>query len=233
MTASAIASSRRGYLSQAELETFADIVVTDPTEADDQISQAEEIIDGWVGFQQKFMPQKYEGRCSLGGGSTTLYLDSEQLDVFEIDYFKGCEIEIIGGTGVGQRRRITASTKEDGKITVQNAWDTNPDTSSFYSIYQLGKFPRPCDVRYYTQSTPYQYYKQIPEAVKRAVAAQVEYMIKMGADYFSSDKSHKQSETISKYSYTNAPGGSGLSAMIAPKAKILLQGIINRTGRIA
>lgn len=220
-------------MSQAELETFADIVVTDATEADDQISQAEEIIDSYVGFQTKFMREIISGRCASAGTSTAIYLQATQQSVYQNDYFVLCEVEIIGGTGAGQRRKVTASDYATGKLTVDSAWSTTPDTTSFYRVYQLGKFPRPQDVHYYTDSTPYQYYKSIPEAVKRAVAAQVEYMVNMGDDFFRTDKAQKTSETISRYSYTKGDGGSGVVSLIAPKAKSLLSEVLNRVGEIA
>ena len=229
---SAVPTSRRGYLSRAELAQFADITITDETEADDRISQAEEIIDTYVGFQNKFITIPVKGRCAAAGGSTTLYLKALDRDVLENDYFVGCEVEIVGGTGAGQRRRVTGSVKTSGLITVADAWTTNPDTTSFYSIYQLGKFPRHCDMTYYTDEVPYQYYRSIPEAVKRAVAAQVEYLVQMGDDYFSTDKSQKQSESIGAYSYSNGTNGTPLHRMIAPKAKLLLHGLINRVGEI-
>lgn len=226
-------SSRRGYLSQAELKQYANILINDTDEADDVISQAEEIIDSYVGYQQSFFQGAVNGRCASAGGASTLYLDSDQQSVYQKDYFKGCEIEILGGTGTGQRRRISASDYADGKITVADAWDTTPDTTSFYRIYQLGKFPRREDVTYYTDSTPYQYYKQIPEAVKRATAAQVEFFKEMGTGYFASDKSSKDSERIMSYSYTRAKGqGSEISRMIAPKAKAILKAVRNRVGEI-
>lgn len=230
MTASAIASSRRGYLSQADLEIFADIVITDATEADDQISQAEEIIDSYVGFQDQFMPGQVTGRCASAGGSSTLYLTADQQNVYQNDYFILCEVEIIGGTGAGQRRKVTASDYATGKLTVDSVWSTAPDTTSFYRVYQLGRFPRREDVHYYTDTVPYQYYKSIPEAVKRAVAAQVEYLINMGDDFFNTDKSQKTSESIASYSYTNANGEAPLSRLIAPKAKMLLKAVKNRLG---
>lgn len=223
-------TSRRGYLSEDELEQFADISVTDAAEGADRISQAEEIIDAYVGFQPKFFVGAVKGRCSSAGGSNYLYLDSDQHSVYQNDYFKGMEVEIIGGTGEGQRRRISESAYASGKITVADNWDTNPDTTSFYKIYQLGKFPRPQDVTYYTDSTPYQYYKSIPEVIKRAVAAQVEFLVNMGDAYFATDETRKTAESISKYSYSKETGEGLSSRLIAPKAKILLKNIRNRVG---
>lgn len=226
-------TSRRGYLSQAELQQYADITITDTAEADDRINQAEEMIDAYVGFQDKALREEITGRCVSVGGSNFLYLDRDQLNVYQNDYFKLCEVEILGGTGEGQRRKITTSDYASGKITVDSNWVTTPDTTSFFRIYQLGKFPTIQDLKYYTDSTPYQYYKQIPEAVKRAVAAQIEFVINMGDAYFSSDKTIKQSEHLSTYSYTLAEGQRGINRLIAPKAKLLLTQVRNRVGAIA
>jgi len=223
-------TSRRGYLSRAELVQFANITINDENEADDQISQAEEIIDGYVGHQNKFLVGSIKGRSSSAGGNTTFYLDTDQLNVFQKNYFKGMEVEILGGTGEGQRRRITASEYASGKITVSDAWDTNPAIGSFFKIYQLGKFPRVQDVNYYSNTDPEQYYKQIPEAVKRAVSAQVEFVIQMTEAFFNTDKSEKESEKISTYAYKKASGQAIGNKIIAPKAKNLLRGIRNRTG---
>lgn len=222
-------TSRRGYLSQGELEQFANITITDTSEADDKISQAEEMIDAYVGAQNKYMTESIKGVCAAVA-STTFTLESTQQNVYDIDYFKLCEVEILGGTGAGQRRKITGSTKA-GVCTIDTAWTTTPTTSSFYKISQIGKFPRQCDVESYTTSAGVStYYKAIPEAIKRAVAAQVEYFIEMGDSFFAGDKSELESESIGDYSYTKGQGVGSVSKLISPKAKIILKGIFNRTG---
>lgn len=231
---STVPTSRRCYLSQAELVQYADITITDTTEADDQISQAEEMIDAYVGPQNKFYKTTL-ARKATAGGSSSITLQLEDQNVYDADFFKWCEIELIGGTGAGQRRTITASTYA-GVLTVQSAWTTPPDATSFYKIYQLGKFPRYEDVMYYAEVAPYTYYKSIPEAVKRAVAAQVEFMITMGASFFNTDKADKDSERIGDYAYSRSGGGNnvggGIVRLISPKAKAALRGIMNRTGEI-
>lgn len=222
-------TSRRGYLSQSELEQLANITITDATEADDQISQAEELIDGYVGPQPKYMENDVVGKASAGG-ATSITLETSQQNTYDVDYFKLCDVEIIGGTGVGQRRKCTASTKA-GVLTVET-WTTTPDSTSVYRITQVGKFPRTCDVETYTDGSVTTYYKVIPEAIKRAVAAQIEYMIEMGEAFFSGDKPDMQSESIGDYSYTKGDGISSMSKLIAPKVKVLLRGIYKRTGQI-
>lgn len=221
-------TSRRGYLSQSELEQLANITITAPTAADDRIGQAEEMIDAFVGPQDKYMQENITGLVAAAGANT-LTLESSQQNNYDIDYFKLCEVEIIGGTGAGQRRKITGSTKA-GVLTVDSNWTTSLDTTSFYKIYQLGKFPRVEDVETYTNGSNTTYYKTIPEAIKRAVAAQVEYIIEMGDSFFAGDKSQMTSESIGDYSYSKQAGS--MYHLISQKAKLLLKGIINRTGQI-
>lgn len=223
-------SSRRGYLSVSELNQFIDGSLADNDTIQDLISQAEEYIDSYAGFQDKFYKSTLTALAASGGAST-LTLNSDHQNTYNQDYFKGCEVEIIGGTGAGQRRTISGSTKA-GLVTVQDAWTTAPDSTSFYKIYQLGKFPRSQDVHFDGISGADRYYKSIPEAVKRATAAQYEYMTEMGESFFETDQSEKQSESIGDYSYSNAQGANGKNKLIAPKAKIYLRGIRNITGTI-
>lgn len=224
-------SSKRGYLTIDELEQFADVTVSDNDEAEDQISMAEEIIDEFVGPQNQFIEYIKEGLVSAVNSSTIFTLENLDQEQMDIDYLKGCWVEIIGGSGAGQLRKIISQTKE-GVITVEEAFSTTLDTTSYYKIWQLGKFPRNGDVFFDSRHTPSKYYKSIPEKVKRATAAQVEYMINMGSAFFASDKINKESERLGDYSYSKGAGTSGTDQIIAPKAKLLLRGIINRKGAI-
>lgn len=224
-------ASRRRYLSEDELEEYADITVTDSAEGFDRISMAEELVDAYVGFQPKFLDYVIDGMISVGG-SDGFTLEDIHINTFDVDYLKGCEIEILGGPGVGERHIITGQTHE-GVITVDTSFTTPLTTASFYRIYQLGKFPRKCDVTSYSRTSPTTYYKQIPENIKRATAAQVQYMIDMGDSFFSTDKSEFTGESIGDYSYTKSGGnGKTIDQLIAPKAKEYLRGIRNRKGVI-
>lgn len=226
-------ASRRGYLSQAELAEYADITITNTTEADDQISMAEELIDEYVGFQDKFIDYEIRGLIS-SGGTNSLTMESTHQNNMQLNYLRGCWFEIIGGSGEGLRRKITTQTYA-GVLTLESALTTSADTTSYYRIWQLGKFPRFCDTQFDSAHSTQQYYKSIPEKVRRATAAQVEYMINMGATFFSSDKLNMKSERIGDYMYDRGDSGGGaigVASLIAPKAKILLKGIMNRTGQI-
>lgn len=219
-------ASKRNYLTIEELEEFADITVTDDTEAEDQITQAEELIDDYVGFQDKAVGTEYHGLASAGS-ATSLTLQTDQQNVYEKDYFKYCMVEIIGGSGVGERHMCTGSTKA-GVLSLET-FNTVLNDTSYYRIFQLGKFPRLEDCHFDSQNTN-TWYKFIPEKLKRAVAAQVEYRINMGDSFFNTNKSNIKSESIGDYSYSKE--NSGINGLIAPKAKMLLRGIRNIVGEI-
>lgn len=209
---------------------MADITVNDETEADDRISQAEELIDAYVGPQLKAFSETLTGMATAGG-STSITLQTKHQNIYDVDYFKLCEVEIIGGTGEGQRKKCIASTKA-GVLTVDSAWSTTPSTDSFYKIYQLGKFPRFKDMTFYTEGSTSKYFKSIPEAIKRAVSAQIAFAIEKGDDYMAGDEVDKIEERIGDYAYVKAQGAGGVAKFIAPKAKLLLRGYINRVGQI-
>lgn len=219
-------ASNRNYVSTSEVDTYTDsaFVCTD-----EMINKAEEIIDGYVGYQEKFYDYELIGLAG-GGGSNSITLQAKELNIHEQDFFKYCCVEIVSGVGAGQRRVVSGSTKA-GVLTVQSNWSTAPTAGSYYKIYQLGKFPRIEDVSYYSDTSPYVFLKSIPEAVKRATAAQVEYMQTMGAAFFSGDKSSKESESIGDYSYSKGKGSTAsVNVMVAPKAIEYLSGITNRMG---
>ena len=228
---SGASTSRRGYLSQLELKQFANITIQDSDEADDVISQAEEMIDAYVGYVRGHMREEVKGLVAEAINSTSFRIQTDQQNVYEQDYFVMCEVEIVGGTGAGQRRKVSASTKA-GVITVADAFTTNPSTDSFYRIYQLGKFPRQEDVTHYNQNSVSRYFKSIPEEIKRATAFQVEFIKEMGDAFFNTDKTEMQSESIGDYSYTKSTGASGASRLISPRAQKILRGFVVRTGTI-
>lgn len=218
-------SSKRGYITAAQVN---DEYGFTPTDA--QLNRAEEIIDDYVGFQDKYISWDIKGLLAAGG-SNNVTLEQIHQNNMELNYLRGCWMEIVGGTGEGQSRKITGQTLA-GVVTLESSFTTPLDATSFYRIYQLGKFPRDCeDVVFDGLHTPNQYYKNIPQLVRQAVAAQVNFINEMGDEFFNTDKADKQSESIGDYSYTKGQkAATGRYALVAPTAKALLRGIINRTG---
>jgi hypothetical protein len=224
-------ASKRQYLSQSELAEYADITITDSSEADDRITQAEELIDSYVGYQCKAVEEVIEGRVASATTTTFTLEASRHQNAYQGNFFLYCEVEIMGGTGSGQRRTITASTYA-GVLTVDSSWSTTPNSTSYYRIYQLGKFPREKESFFDGNVSPQVYVKSIPEAIRRATAAQVQFMITMGDNFFAGNSSTFDSERIGNYEYgRGGGGGSGdIAPLIAPKAKMLLRGYVNRKG---
>lgn len=225
---SAQPTSRRGYVSKEELAEYTGAVLN--TLSDELLGKAEEIIDGFVGFHKRFLANPLNGKVASATGKNVT-LESIHQNTFQNDYFTYCEIEIVGGTGKGQRRKIVSSTIA-GVVVVDVDWTTPLDATSYYNIYQLGKFPRDCDFVFDNRNIPNSYYKNIPEAIKRATCAQYEYMVELGTNFFAGALDNKASETIGDYSYTNAKGEMNVNNMVSNKVKILLAGYTKRTGRI-
>jgi hypothetical protein len=217
-------ASKRGYITAAQVNESYGFTPTDA-----QINQAEEIIDDYVGFQDKFLDYEIRGLLAAGG-QNNFTLEAQHQNNMQLNYLRGCWIEIIGGTGEGELQRISKQGL-NGVITVEAGFTTTLDTTSYYKIYQLGKFPRQCDVEFDGIHQPQQYYKAIPQALRQAVAAQVHFINEMGDAFFATDKNQLNSETIGDYSYTKGSTASvGRYALVAPAAKGLLRGLVNRAG---
>ncbi len=229
----------RNYLTTDELEIRLGITIAAEDEDDylQKIGLAEQQIDAYVGYQERFLRTEYKGEVSGATGNTIFDQGAgSQLGAVD-DYFAAMVVEVIGGTGAGQARRITGSSREDQSIDFEGGV-FNPALSgtSAFKIYQLGKFPRRKDASQNRAGTIW--YKSIPEAVKAAVAAQVEFIVAQGADYFTGDKSDYNAERIGNYSYQKGGSNQGSVAssvvkLMGPKAKALLNGIRNITGKLS
>jgi hypothetical protein len=248
--------SRRQYIDTTYLTSYLgnQTLSGDFPSADGLIDMAEQMVDGYVGPQRKwfqldssfiagvFTPPDYEpetpvvkelrGRITQAISPTQYMIETWQQRAYQNDFFVMCNIDVIGGMGLGKSYLIAASTLS-GQITIKNVDGTDPtenvfDTTSVYRIYQLGKFPRDRDVFYNTFQNPTFYYKGIPEQVREATAAQAEFINSMGLDYFTSER--LTSEHIGSYSYGRAAHSIKDSTLIAPKAKFLLKGYMSRRG---
>jgi len=214
--------TKRGYITKEEVENYCDIAITDDDEAIERMELAEEIIDKYVGFQNAFM--RYERSGTATGGTTTTLTDtssSSQVNSITENILSYCILEIISGTNSGESRMII-SNDTSGVLTVHSAFSSAIDSTSVYRIYQLAKFPRGVDYKLIDNV----YYKYVPEQVKKATLAQIQYMIEMGDDFFISGVD-KSSENIDGYDYETVKG---TRREIAPKAREYLRGLVNRKG---
>ena len=88
--------------------------------------------DGTFGLAQNVI----RANTATAGGASTITLDASA--PADEGVFKNCNIIIVGGTGAGQARWITAYSAAR-VVTVDKIWDTNPDVTSKYVI--LGTCP--------------------------------------------------------------------------------------------
>lgn len=207
--------------------------VSGATEA--QVALAEELIDRYVGPQPKFMRHESNGRItSLLNSFKTIVDDgtSTNLGITNGQY-SGAVLEVVSGSAAGLRGIIESSDKDAKSITLRAALSTAPAVGDYFKIFQLAKFPRHQDM--YNSPDGLNYYRSIPEAVREAVIAQVEFIIAKGAAFFTGDNSDFQSESFLNYSYSRGSGSdaaNSITKLISPQARVLLRGIVNRTGRI-
>lgn len=226
----------RGYLTIAELNTLENLSISTADDAENatyraRISKAEAYIDQVAGYHTKARQHTYTDEAR-GGSTTTIQLSANDNGAYQrTNQLKGMVVEIVDGTGAGQTRAI-ASSATDGTATVETAFTTAPDATSFYSIYQMGKFPRAKDLRQNPEGT--RDVIIIPRQLKEAVAAQVVFITEMGDDYFDTDENALGSVRIGNFSQSRGGNGGGSVGTIAPRAKQLLSanGLINRTGTI-
>lgn len=228
-----LSTTLRNYLSIPDLQKLADITVTDNQEALRQLERAEAAIDDYVGWQDQDVQNDFRGMVSAVNNDTEIIDTNPASQLHVIDgYFARCVIEIIGGAGVGQVRYISTSSFDDRSVTVADAFDTPLDTTSFYRIYQLAKFPRAAKDVYSRQDGRF-FFKTVPEQVRKAVAAQIEFMIQQGDAFFVGNMADMQSEHIDNYSYAKANAGqSPIVSALAPRARTLLRGYKNSLGTL-
>lgn len=68
---------------------------------------------------------------AVSSNSITLDLFSESTDNFYKDFW----VEIVSGTGQGQKKYITNYVGSTMIATLNSSWTTNPDTNSVYALY--------------------------------------------------------------------------------------------------
>lgn len=205
-----------------------------------QVALAEEIIDAYVGVQDRHVRDESDGEVTSLLSGNVIIDESSRSDLnLNDDYYSRCVIEILSGEAAGELRQISSSNRATRSITYSGDAIADLAVGDIFRIYQLAKFPRQKDViTRSNDSGQSRYYKSIPRAVQDAVIAQVSYIQELGDDYFAGNDSDVSQESIGNYSYSrggaNGSGGSqtALIKMVAPQARALLKGIKNSTGRM-
>jgi hypothetical protein len=70
------------------------------------------------------------------GAASSITLDASASAT--TDFYKYQAVRIIGGTGVGQSRVVTAYNSTTKVATVAPNWTTNPDSTSIFEVFDLG-----------------------------------------------------------------------------------------------
>jgi hypothetical protein len=80
---------------------------------------------------------EHNGANASAGGASTITLRQDATGATNIASYNSAPIFIAQGTGAGQVRTITSYNPSTRVATVSPAWDTIPDTTSFYSIGRM------------------------------------------------------------------------------------------------
>lgn len=90
--------------------------------------------------RQQFFDNCLFGGASVGANSGTAQAGAASTITLAVganatnDYYLNKFVDITGGTGVGQRKKITAYDGTTKVATVDSVWATNPDATSTYTV---------------------------------------------------------------------------------------------------
>ncbi|KKL55592.1 hypothetical protein LCGC14_2253860 [marine sediment metagenome] len=240
-----MAFSQFNYLTSSGLAALIHTMsgVTDHDLAAGFITDAERMIDAYVGPSQKFYTD-LTGSISAAVTSSgltisaTIFGEGRRTNYWAAggNYLRIAGIPNSGNHPlVGEKRLIVGSASGDGAVTLASSFGTNLAAGTQFVISQESRFPRHVDSDPW--GTP-----RMPEQLAQAVAWQVEFGLQYGGEAFglgtdaivTGEDDAVQSRTYSSgYSETRIPGERrGLAAWIAPKARAILRDIMSVTGRM-
>ena len=234
-----MARSEFNYILPSELAAYIHTMsgVTDEALAAKFITDAERVIDAYVGGGPRFYPE-LTGNPSFTVASGVTTLPSSIFGSRRPNYWAkgGVYIEILNSadaSNIGARRLVVASSVES--VTLDTGFDTELTAAAQFVFIQDSQFPRLWDSN--ILGDPH-----MPQVLKLAVAAQVEYGIAYGSEAFGlGDSSIVDDESGNVQSRTYGSGYSesrdtrrteGLARWIAPRARVLLRALLNSTGAI-
>lgn len=233
-----MAKSIYQYLEPSELAPFVHTIssVTDEDTAAKFITDAERIIDAYVGPFPKFYPDMtLDLTATLSSGSTTL--STRTVGERRPNYWARGGVYVIVKDGpsalVGERRLVVGS--DDEQLTLVSGLSADlPSGSGKLILRQESRFPRACDVD--AQADPI-----MPYLLKQAVAWQVEYALHFGTEDFGLGDPGVVTQRDAELQSRSYGGGysesrdvsvapRGLGRLVAPKAAAVLSRLMNRTG---
>lgn len=240
---SAMPYSRFNYIGTsglaAEIPTMSG--VTDHALAAEFITDAERMIDVYVGPSQPFYSD-LTGTLDAALPSGQLTLSGSSFGNRRPNYWAvgGHYLTITDVPGaptsalIGTKRLIIASTS--GTVTLATGYSEDVPSGTAYYTHQESRFPRWNDSDPWGSPT-------LPDEVAKATAWQVEFGIAEGSESYGlgedsvvvgSDGAVVSRNYGSGYSESRATQGAGskagLAALIAPKARAILRSLMNSTG---
>lgn len=235
-----MAYSRFNYLGTSGLAELIPTMsgVTDHALAADFISDAEKMIDAYVGpFPKFYCDLTGTLDAQLASGATTVSGSSfgnRRPNYWAVGghYLVICDVPGSPTSAlIGTKRLIVASTS--GTVTLASGWTVAVPSGTSYYTTQESRFPRWCD------SDPWGTPK-LPDLLDQAVAWQVEYGIQFGSESYGlgdSSVATGDSELITNRSYGSgySEGRSvdarrGLAVWVAPKVRAIMRRLTNTTG---
>lgn len=241
-----MAYSSFNYISPTELPTYIHTMsgVTDEALAATFISDAERVIDAFIGPAPRFYADLTVQVAAVASGATTVV--STTFGSRRPNYWAqgGVYLEVLdvpdapASSLIGEKRLIVAS--QSGQVTVATAFGDAVPVNTLMMIHQESKFPRAWDSD--PLATP-----RLPEELKVAVAYQVEYGIHFGSEEFGlgdSNISTGEEDEIQSRTYGSGYSESkrspvamvdarmGIARWVAPKARMILRGLLQATGRL-
>jgi hypothetical protein len=195
------------------------------------ISDAERIVDAYVAHWPGMYPEQGVSLAApLLSGETTVQVSNMAGQLPNYWARGGHYLIVNDGDAVDQARLIVASN--GSTLTLASGFTADVSADARLSTEQRSLFPRYCDQD--VHGTP-----RLPEALARATAYQVEFGWEfgsaeegLGAPGAIAPLAGVTSRTYaSGYSESrNAEDSRGLAAYLSPKARNILQGLMNQTG---
>jgi hypothetical protein len=229
--------SELNYLRPSQLLDYVHSLasVTSEAQAVKHISDAERIVDAYVGKGPRY--HRVPLNVALVAPALSGATDLETNQSGDPNYWAqgGAYVvlrEGVAAAHIGQARLVVLS--DEGAWTLASGFDVALPTTVRLDFEQRSAFPREWDVD--SHSNP-----RLPDLLARAVAYQVEFALTngdlgMGAPAPVADTGGVQSRVYgSGYSETRSvlTPVTGLGLHVAPKARDILRVLINSTGRLA
>lgn len=234
------AYSEFNYLTPSGLLQYARSMstITNETLAAGFITDAERVIDAYVGPGPRFAPCLTLTLVTGAASGATTLASVDGLSPGERKNYYACGgsyIEVLDPitgaiTLVHQRRLVVTSSGQT--LSLASGFPAALPAGTQLEFRQVSAFPRAWDIDLY--GAP-----RLPEGLAAAVAAQVEFGIAFGSEGFglsdpaiAVDEGDVTSRTYSSgYSESRRPAGyQGLATYLAPRARYLLSRLVHSAG---